>query len=166
MLALSEKQRLELRAKYVSVGDKVESLLRTEELESEKNLKVYSRIKIAKAKLKAEKEITTNLREEIDQQKTLLQKCQNKLQIYKERNKQLKELVDTTSATSSKDIDVKEESAHPNRSTITVLAHQLQEASANLENCRLQLSQERLRAESLSQNLEAAVLKVWTQNII
>ncbi len=82
---------MELRDKYQSMGDKVESLLKVEELESEKNSKVFSKLKILKAKIKDLRAMNNELNQLSHNQLKEIETLQAKSQHQKDHYKAIKE---------------------------------------------------------------------------
>lgn len=94
LLRDSEQQRSELRDKYFVLNDKVGSLLRTEELESEKNVKLQLKLKSLKSKARDLQISNKGLKEECERQQKLIEKFQRKFEPYKSQAKSLREELD------------------------------------------------------------------------
>jgi transcription-repair coupling factor (superfamily II helicase) len=78
-VAEAERQKVELRERYSTISQKLESLLQLEQVEAQKSATQSTKLKAYKSKLRAYKEANNQLKEDLDSQRKLAQKYQKKV---------------------------------------------------------------------------------------
>lgn len=80
LLTVSESKRMDLTEKYVAVGEKIESMLKIEELESERNARTRQKMKNFKQQLKNWRQQSQILESELEKLTKKILKYKSKLE--------------------------------------------------------------------------------------